>query len=339
MVVLTEKNRLEPGETGLAQIRLVQPVAALPRDAFVISPLNLNTIIAGGRVLEIAHQKLRLSNTATILPPLRALQLNDVDAYMQSVFEHAQDRPISAKLLSEQTGLPALHFERRISAKVQKGELIYVKGHGAIAKDHLASLQTQFTFVIEAIFRENPMKKCILLPEIVERLERRVDKALLQLAADALCARGEIIRLDGGFRPAGCAPTLNANEDAQVAFVLDYMQAAGLTPISPQFFWRENRPPYSKAKAVRLFNYLHTQNRLIRLNGNRFISIDALEEIKKRVASAIRDAGSVTLGDCKALFGYGRSAGAHVLDYLNHIGFTVRRMDKHYRNEDGADDA
>jgi selenocysteine-specific elongation factor len=339
MVVLTEKNRLEPGETGLAQIRLVQPVAALPRDPFVISPLNLNTIIAGGRVLEIAHQKLRVSNTATILPPLRALQQKDVDAYMQSVFDRAQDRLISAKLLSEQTGLPALQFERRLSAKVQKGEWIYFKGHGAIKKEHLASLQNQFKAVIEAIFRENPMKKHIMLAEIAEHLGLRLDNALVQTAADALCESGEIIRLGGGFRPAGCAPTLSASEDAQVAFVLDYMQAAGLTPISPQFFWKENRPPYSKAKAVRLFNYLHTQNRLIRLNGNRFISIDALEEIKKRVASAIRDAGSVTLGDCKLLFGYGRSAGAHVLDYLNQIGFTVRRKDKHYRNEDGADDA
>jgi hypothetical protein len=32
----------------------------------------------------------------------------------------------------------------------------------------------------------------------------------------------------------------------------------------------------------------------------------------------------------KDLFGYGRSGGAHVLDYLNQIGFTERREDKHY---------
>jgi selenocysteine-specific elongation factor len=113
------------------------------------------------------------------------------------------------------------------------------------------------------------------------------------------------------------------------------MQGTGLTPISPGFFWKHHQSQYGRGKAVRLFNYLYSQKKLIRLNDNRFLSIKAVEEIKRRVARAIADRGFITLTDCKELFGYGRSGGTHVLDYLNQTGFTVRRENKHYLNEDG----
>jgi hypothetical protein len=64
--------------------------------------------------------------------------------------------------------------------------------------------------------------------------------------------------------------------------------------------------------------------------------LDALEEIKLRVARAIKTRGFVTVGDCKELFGYGRWGGTHVLDYLNAIGFTVRRDNKHYLNQESC---
>jgi selenocysteine-specific elongation factor len=337
LVVLMRGERLSPGETVLAQLRLTRPVAARPRDPFVVTPLNRNSVVAGGHILEIPKRKFRSANAKATLPLLRALQHKDVDAYVQGVFDTTADRLVSAAQLAAKTGLPRLDFERRISAKVHKGEWIYVKGHGAIAKNQLDGFVNKFDTTVGMIFRHAPMKKHVMLAEVAEHLGGRVDRALVHVAADTLCENGALVRFEGGLRPAGYVPQLNATDDAQVALVLDFMQAAGLTPISPQFFWRQQRPPYNKAKAIKLFHYLNIQDHLIRLNGNRFLSAAAMVEIKQRVSEAIQKKGYITIGDCKALFGYGRSAGAHVLDYLNQIGFTVRREDKHYlKTDDGA---
>ena len=59
LAVLMEKEQLEPGERGLVQLRLTKPVGALPGDPFVVCPLNVQTTIAGGKVLEIPPQKYR----------------------------------------------------------------------------------------------------------------------------------------------------------------------------------------------------------------------------------------------------------------------------------------
>jgi selenocysteine-specific elongation factor len=335
VVILMQDQILEPGRTGFVQIRLAEPVAALPRDPLIICPMNINTVIAGGRVMETPREKYRAAKSGIMLSLLTALREADTEAYVETLAEHRKGDTINAKDLSVKTGLPQTAFERTINSKVQRGELFYIKGHGAVKKSYLSDLRRQFKAVMAAAFEKDPMKKNVGLPEIAEHLEYRTADPLLKVTAEALCREGRIARSDGGYRLIDARPQPDARHESQVSFLLDYMQKAGLTPISPNFFWKRHPSQYPRAKVVRLFNYLLLQNKLIRLNDNRFLSLDALEEIKRRVAHAIREKGFVTLGDCKELFGYGRSGGAHVLDYLNQVGFTVRREDKHFLNRDG----
>ncbi len=334
MVVLMERDRLEPGETGLAQIRLLRPVAALPRDAFVISPLNINTVIAGGRVLQTPGEKFRAVKIDSVLPLLKALEKEDVDAFVERVFESAKGRPISAKMLFQKTGLPASQFERRINAKVQKGEWVYIKGSGAIQKDHLSALEAECQMVIKNTFQKDPLKKKVTLNEVAERLAYRVEPSVLQTVADTLCKAGRIVPLEGGFVLCGFQPAWDNHRETLIDHLLAHALASGLTPFSADTFWKLHRPTYEKKDIQQLLNYLYTQKKLVRLNDQRFLSPDAIEEIKARVARTIKARGFITVGDCKTLLGYGRWGGTHVLDYLNAIGFTVRRDNRHFLNKE-----
>ncbi|MGD9367930.1 MAG: selenocysteine-specific translation elongation factor [Desulfobacteraceae bacterium] len=335
MVVLMDRERLEPGETGLAQIRLLRPVAAQPRDAFVISPLNINTVIAGGRVLQTPREKFRAVKAGSVVPLLRTLEDEDVEAYVERVFDSTKGCPINAKMLSQKTGLPSSRFERRINAKVQKGEWVYLKGCGAIKKDHLRALEAQCRKVIEKAFQKDPLKKKITLAEVAERLDHRAAPSVLQTVAESLCKAGRIAPLEGGFVLCGFRPSLDDHRETLISHLLAHALESGLTPFSADTFWKLHRPKYEKKEVQQLLNYLSSQKKLVRLNDRRFLSPDAVEEIKARVARTIEARSFVTVGDCRELLGYGRWGGTHVLDYLNEIGFTVRRDNKHYLNKEG----
>ncbi len=330
MIVLLEGNRIRPGETGLAQIRLLKPIAALPQDAFVISPLNQNTVIAGGRVLETSQEKYRASKSGAILPLLKALQSADVNAYAERVFSNSTGRLITARELSVKTRLPYPQFESFISSRVQKKELIYIKNHGAIRTSHMAAIKSRFLDTVEEAFRKDPLKKTVFVSEVAERLESPVDNALLEIIADELCREGKLIRLHGGYSTPDSEKPMDEHRGTLISLLLEYAQQSGLTPFSGDTFWKLHRPIFKKADIEQLLNYLFSQKKLVRLNDHRFLSPEALEEIKSRVAQAIERNGFVTVGDCKQLFGYGRWGGTHVLDQLDKIGFTVRREDKHY---------
>ncbi len=339
MIVLMDGDVLAPGRNGLVQIRLKHPVPVMARDTLVISPLNLRTVIAGGRVLEVTRQKYRSAKSMTVRPVLSMLQKGDVDAYIENNLVQQKGRLVTAKSLAAKTGLPPSVFERTINSRVQKGEWIYFKGQGAIAANRLQALQKEFGDVVDQVFARDPMKKKVGLAEIAEVLEDRIDDVLLRHVADALLRENKLIRLDGGYRPVSLPERPSdgrPQEDTIAAFVMDYIERSGLTPVSPGYFSKRHPSKLNKAKAVRLFDYLHQQKRLVRLNDNRYLSCAAMDEIKQRVARAIQAKGHITLFDCKEVLGYGRSGGAHVLDYLNAIGFTVRREDKHYLQKDGG---
>jgi hypothetical protein len=190
--------------------------------------------------------------------------------------------------------------------------------------------------VIKNAFQKDPLKKKVTLNEVAERLEYRVEHSVLQTVADMLCKAGRIVSFEGGFVLCGFQPALDDHRETLIDHLLAHALASGLTPFSADTFWKLHRPKYKKKDVQQLLNYLYTRERLVRLNDQRFLSPEAIEKIKVRVARTIKARGFVTVGDCKKLLGYGRWGGTHVLDYLNHIGFTVRRDNKHYLSKESC---
>ena len=80
-----------------------------------------------------------------------------------------------------------------------------------------------------------------------------------------------------------------------------------------------------KAEVRQILNYLIRNGHLIRLKNGRYLTPAALETIKERVRGAITARGRLKLSDSIALLGYGRMGAVPVFDYLDQIGFTVRR--------------
>jgi selenocysteine-specific elongation factor len=330
MVVLMSKDRLEPGETGLAQFRLMKPIAALPKDTFVISLLNVNTIIAGGYVIETAREKFRKVKTESLLSTLTALQKYDTNAYVDRIFDHLQGKLITAKMLSKQTGFPVSDFEALISSRVQKGDLFYAKGRGAIRQAHLDEVKRTFINILKEVFKKSPLKKNVSLAEVSKNSEFPIEEDLLKIVADILCQEGVIEHLEGGYIFASSQSGLDDHQEKLINHLLRHAELSGVTPFSADTFWKKNRSIYTKAEITQLLNFLFSRKRLVRLNDHRFLSLQAIEEIKERVKQGIERKGFVTVNDCKELFGYGRWGGTHVLDYLNAIKFTSRKDDKHY---------
>ena len=76
-----------------------------------------------------------------------------------------------------------------------------------------------------------------------------------------------------------------------------------------------------------VLNYLTRQKQLIRLTNGRYLTPAALTTIKvTRPTRHPTISGTIRLSDSKDVLGYGRMGAVHrFLDYLDHIGFTIRQ--------------
>jgi selenocysteine-specific elongation factor len=70
------------------------------------------------------------------------------------------------------------------------------------------------------------------------------------------------------------------------------------------------------------------------VNDGRFLSVEALEQIKGKITEVIRSKGFFTISDCMPTLGYGRTVAIPILEYLDKVGFTVRLEEGRTLKED-----
>jgi len=324
LVVLIEKEQLEPGERGLVQFRLMKPVAALPGDPFVICLLNVQTVIGGGKVIEIPREKYRQARASTTLPYLKALQENNLKGFVEHFFASNLCRPVTSGELARDTGFPVTEVESEIRARIKDGQLMSFKGRGVFRRELYQELKGDLPKVVEKTLQQYPLKGNVKGDEIISQLAPSLDEAPFQRMLAELCNEGKLQKIDGGFRIQDLSIKLPEEQERLVKLCLDYARESDFIPFSADTIWKLYRKKFEKKEIKRMLIYLRGNKKLVRINDGRFLTTQAFEGIKKKVSNVIVQKGVFDLGDLKGTLGYGRSVGVPVLEYLDSIGFTRR---------------
>jgi len=323
-VVLMDREALAPGESGLVQFRLKTQIAAGPRDAYAATLMNRPKVVAGGTILEVPHAKFRPIKAQCIRSYLEALRRKDLESFVERFFQHNPHRFLTAKDLARATGLPEKALQAAVNAKVSRGDFVYFKGRGAVVKSEFVKIKDRIYTVISSKIEADPVRKHIAPGEIAAGMACKVDENLILMAADELISENRVIQMEGGYHLPDALSRFSPLSRDVSSMVDGFAEKSGITPFSPDTIWKKYEQGIDKSEIQRILDFMCTQKKLVRLSDNRFLSSEALEEIKARVKKAITEKGSITLKDSTEILGYGRWGGAPVFDYLDKIGFTSR---------------
>lgn len=109
-----------------------------------------------------------------------------------------------------------------------------------------------------------------------------------------------------------------------IEMVVEFSKKQGCVSFSTGTFWKRHRDGFEHRDVEKVLESLYSQKKLVRLNDGRFLTVEALYEIKDKVRALIMRKGRLTIQDAKEVLGYGRNRAVPVLDYLDSIGFTQR---------------
>lgn len=318
LAIIMDKKQLEPGEKGLVQFRLMNRVPVLPGDPFVMCLLDVPTVIGGGHVLEISREKYREAKAPVTLPYLKALRERNLKMVIEHFFKKNPSRLATAGELARYIDFPIAEIEAELKAGVERGYLLNLKENGFFEKARYQLLKKQLPVIVEEILSRNQLKIAVNAEEIKNRLGSSIDEAPFRKMLDELCNEGKLIRTACGFQSQNHSVKL----EKLITVLLDYARDSGFVPFTADAFCKFHM--FNKNDVQRLLDYLCVQKRLIRLNNGRFLSPQAIAEIKERVREVIIEKGSLTLADSKKILGYGRTIAVPVLEHLDMIGFTRR---------------
>ena len=327
LIVIINKKKIRPDQKGLVQFRLIKRMAALPKDPFVICPLNINNVIGGGKIIEIATEKFRAVKAEKTIPYLIALQQSDLKTVIDLFFKRNLIRPVNKNEISQNTGFPIEEIEKAIKSKLENGDLYYFEDRGFFGKTHYNTLKNKLLEIIKNILLQNPLKKIASSGEIKNLLLPLLNEAIFQKMLEELCREGKIVKRNGGVNIPNLSVSLSKEYEKLINMLLDFARDMNFVHFCANTFWKFHQRKFNENLIQKLLDYLHAQKKLIRLKNRRFLTPQAMKQIKEKIKHVIIKKGCLTLADSKDILGYGRSGGVPLLEYLDEIGFTRRDGD------------
>jgi selenocysteine-specific elongation factor len=327
-LVMMQKERLHAGETGLVQLRLQEPLAVLPRDPFVVSLMNRQGVIGGGKILETSKEKFRLAKAEKTLAYLQPLQSLDVKSVVNHYFSRFAGRLVTADEIASATGIPIKDIQRVMESGRRAGRLLHLEGRGYFDKRRYEALKIQLMNVTRKILLKGTFRSIASSEEIRFRLDPSLDDGPFETMLQELCHEGRLAKTDTGYRIPNLITRPSLHREKLMQRVAEFIRDQRYATFSVGTFWKRHGEGFTYKEVEKMLDYLHANQKLVRLNDGRFIDSEAMEEIQAKVKELILQKGTLSIQDSRDILGYGRTRAIPILDYLDAIGLTRRVGDE-----------
>ena len=312
---------LAPGEEGFVQLELDEPLVAVRGDHYVLRLPSPAATIGGGVILDTQPVRRYRRFDEVTLSRLEQLRVGKrADLIMQAL---NQLNVASFAALTAQSSLPADELQNQLIELEKSGEVIYLSRQSNPAKTFLissqnwSSLANRVSEILSDFHHNTPLKAGISRERLKSALKLNQEQFDLLLAElnqqGVLKERGSLVW--------SAAHTIQFTPQ-QEKLAAAFLEKFAASPFSP--------PDVADAEAeigLDLLEGLIGTDRLVRVSEAVLFTPTSIETMKKWVSEAIGANGNVTLAQFRDQFKTSRKYAAASLEYLDSIGYTLRKGD------------
>ncbi|EAU66766.1 selenocysteine-specific translation elongation factor [Stigmatella aurantiaca DW4/3-1] len=327
-VALLDQERLEPGATGLAQLRLAAPVAALVGQRFILRGSRAlpgrGATVAGGRVLSIAPPRRRKGASAVVAQLVGA----DVGGQVAWLLRQAGYRGLTQAELFGRAALPPKTLARALERLGSQGAAWLVDRDKRLylAGDVFEALQRRTVAMLAAFHEREPMREGLSREELRQRLSPELDPRIFHKVTQALVEQGkaeldkDVVRLQGRGR----VLTL-ADEGARARLAAELSQAA-LAP--PTFAELSQKLQLLPARLQELLRVMVAEGLLVRVTEELHFEAEALVGLRGRLVAYLRENKEISTQAFKDMVGQSRKFVIPLSEYFDRERVTLRVGEK-----------
>ena len=313
---------LEPGETGLVEIRLAQPIVAVRDDRFVIRRPSPAATLGGGRIVDPKWRRRRGKSLAAALSGIE-----NIDDSLKLWVAETGERGALAAEISPRLGVAAKKVAEGLDRLARESLLLRVesgRGRRYIAPAVCRRIMERGQRVLDAFFSADRLARGMPKAQFLGRVltKRASDLADVYLrwfaAEKILVLDGDMVNLPGR------EVELSGEESKLSAAVLSEIAAGGLTPPAPG----ELRATLGAKRQILegVQRYLTEQRKLVRLPAGLILAASAIEDLRRQLAETGWEDFSVA--EFKDRFDLSRKWAIPLLEHLDSIGATRRVGDR-----------
>ncbi len=322
-VLLMDSDVLRHGESGLAQLRLEEPIAPRYDDRFIIRSYSPVYTIGGGIVLDA------LPPRRTTLKPherelLDALLAHDL-ANAATGLLASRALPMTSAEVSAALGVPRAQVADELNrATLERlkigGETCFVTAEALDAS--VAAIERELL----AFHAEDPSATGIPTLALRDRVDRRVEPRIFDALLGVAVERGVAVSEGGRVRHPKAAASALADEAAAEAALLLLVEAAGLAP--PGVGELADQAGLDVGVARKALGKLAAEQRVVRVTSDLYFSLDAIHSARDKLTAALNAApAGLTAAELRDALGVSRKHAIPLLEFADAQGVTKREGD------------
>jgi selenocysteine-specific elongation factor len=317
-VVLIGQKELRPGESGLAQLRLAEPVALLPADRFILRQFSPVITIAGGSVLDIAPPARRAS-AAEHTALLRRLQNPSRQELLATRIVRRQARGLSLSDAVAETGWLPAQLAPLVAALVQAKQVVQL-GESLVASGCFQSARSALLSRLTSFHDKNRLVVGMNRQELRDQLG--LEPLIFAGVVESLVDEGRIELQEELIRIPGRGVTMQSDEAESKKQIEEAFLKAGLAVPALKDVLASLK--LDRARAQQIVTLLLRDRILLKVNEELVFHHRALEELKAKLLEMKKSSPKIDISRFKDVTGVTRKYAIPLLEYFDRERVTRR---------------
>lgn len=310
---LLDRDRLDAGESGWAQVLLLHPVAVARGDLCILR--SAAGTLGGGMIVD-THPRRHRRFQPGVIQALEAREKGSPEDMVFTALETRNFTEMGAFLaqcnLSEEQGARALR------TLLAEGRIVLLGEEGPkavlLTRNEWDRLAAESRKAAEAYHAQFPLRMGIPKEELRSRL--KIPPAHFNAVLERLVRDGVLIEEKALIRTPSHTIRLNPRQQAEAEA---FLKSLARSPFSP---------PAESVPEPELLNMLIESRRVVRVNENVIFTAEAYDEMVKRIVERLRTAGKITVAEVRDMFQTSRKYALALMEHLDELKITRRVGDE-----------
>jgi selenocysteine-specific elongation factor len=318
-----ERVSITPGESEIVQLRLEEPITALPGDRFIVRSYSPQVTIGGGLIIDPLPQKHRIRDKGA-RAHLGRLEGADLLERLAVFIEIAGVHGMSEEEIAARTGATDEQIAATTRELIQKNRVmeITVAPLALISAESYRGLADRMIAMLTEHHRREPLSLGLSREEVRERVFGQLRPEIFRAVVTRLGEEGKVVAERDALRLAAHKPALTETDSAAKQALEAAFKSAGLQAGS-----LEETAAAAGIKvelARKLYNLLAAESRIVRI-GDFVFHAESIEDLKSKVRAMKGVNSRMDVAVFKAMTGgLSRKHAIPLLEYLDRERITRR---------------
>jgi len=323
-VRLLDRDRLERGETGFAQLFLREPAVTTWNQPFVLRSESPVLTIGGGRVLYPDAEKIRQVDEET-MKYCKDLRSDDLIPRASAALYFAGLRNWQPRDLSRTAGVEDVNDVHQ--QLQQSGDLLEI----AVSPTRTVRLHSRvfgqlcdrIAAALLKLHQKNPLRSTLDRAPLVSGFSYLGDAALINAVLDSMNKTKRIKLTQKGIALVGQGPKLSQNEQKLLAQIVGIFREAGLKP--PTVKECQQQATKNRDSVPQLISLAVANGDLVEVGPDFHLHIDTERDTRGKLTESLGT--GMTMSEIRELLGTTRKYAVPLCEFFDKVGFTKREGD------------